>query len=98
MSLLSSTQQSYHKELGVWCLMLVLLVWVLDVSSDGWHERWRRTCMAQSLKQQVRNAIKAGDLELALELLKGLRNPEPPKQKRKSKLDQPYRLPFVIKE
>jgi hypothetical protein len=54
--------------------------------------------MAQSLKQQVRNAIKAGDLELALELLKGLRNPEPPKQKRKSKLDQPYRLPFVIKE
>jgi hypothetical protein len=54
--------------------------------------------MAQSLKQQVRNAIKSGELDLALELLKGLRNPEPVKPKKPSKLDQPYRLPFVYKD
>lgn len=51
--------------------------------------------MTQSLKQQVRAAIKRGDNELALELLKGLANPQPPKPKRVSKLDKPYYLPFV---
>jgi hypothetical protein len=35
--------------------------------------------MTQSLKQQVRAAIKRGDNELALELLKGLANPQSPK-------------------
>jgi hypothetical protein len=54
--------------------------------------------MAQSLKQQVRNAIKSGEIELALELLKGLRNPEPVKPRKPSKLDEPYRLPFVYKK
>ncbi len=54
--------------------------------------------MASSLKQQVRAAIKRGDTELALELLKGLCNPQPPKPKKPSKLDQPYYFPFVYKE
>jgi hypothetical protein len=51
--------------------------------------------MASSLKQQVRAAIKRGDTELALELLRGLENPKPPKPKKLSKLDQPYYFPFV---
>jgi hypothetical protein len=51
--------------------------------------------MAQSLKQQVRAAIKRGDTELALELLRGLENPKPKKPKKPSKLDQPYYFPFV---
>jgi len=69
--------------LGAWGIVPLSPLWV--------------ELMPQSLKQQVRNAIKSGDLELALELLKGLRNPEPSKPKKASKLDQPYRLPFVIK-
>lgn len=52
--------------------------------------------MAQSLKQQVRAAIKRGDTELALDLLRGLENPKPPKAKKPSKMDQPYRLPLLI--
>jgi hypothetical protein len=51
--------------------------------------------MASSLKQQVRAAIKSGDKELALKLLKSLENPKPPKPKKPSKLDQPYYFPFV---
>jgi hypothetical protein len=54
--------------------------------------------MAQSLKQQVRAAIKRGDTVVALELLKSLENPKPPKPKRVSKLDQPYYFPFVYKQ
>ena len=46
-----------------------------------------------SIKTQVRNAIKSGNTELALELLKQLENPRP---KRLSKEDQPYRLPWTI--
>ena len=46
--------------------------------------------MAQSLKQQVRAAIKRGDNELALELLKGLANPQPPSPQRVSYLNRPY--------
>ena len=51
--------------------------------------------MAQSLKQQIVAAIKSGDKELAIKLLKGLENPKPPKPKKPSKLDQPYYFPFV---
>jgi hypothetical protein len=51
--------------------------------------------MAQSLKQQVRAAIKRGDTVVALELLKSLENPKPPKPKKPSKLDKPYYFPFV---
>jgi hypothetical protein len=51
--------------------------------------------MTQSLKQQVRAAIKRGETDLALELLRGLENPKPPKVKKPSKLDQPYYFPFV---
>jgi hypothetical protein len=51
--------------------------------------------MTQSLKQQVRAAIKRGDNELALELLRGLENSKPPKPRKPSKLDQPYYFPFV---
>jgi hypothetical protein len=46
--------------------------------------------MTQSLKQQVRAAIKRGDNELALELLKGLANPQSPKPQRVSYLNRPY--------
>ena len=46
--------------------------------------------MAQSLKQQVRAAIKRGDTELALELLRGLENPKPPSLQRVSYLNRPY--------
>jgi len=46
--------------------------------------------MAQSLKQQVRAAIKRGDTEVAIELLKGLSNPQPPKPQRVSYLNRPY--------
>jgi hypothetical protein len=49
--------------------------------------------MASSLKQQVRAAIKRGETELALELLKGLENPKP---KKLSKMDMPYRSPFTL--
>ncbi len=51
--------------------------------------------MASSLKQQVRAAIKRGETELALQLLRGLENPKPIKPKKPSKLDQPYYFPFV---
>ena len=46
--------------------------------------------MGQSLKQQVRAAIKRGDTELALELLRGLENPKPPSPQRVSYLNRPY--------
>jgi hypothetical protein len=46
-----------------------------------------------SIKTQVKNAIKSGNTELALELLKQLENPKP---KKLSKMDRPYRLPFTI--
>jgi hypothetical protein len=46
--------------------------------------------MASSLKQQVRSAIKRGDTELALELLKSLENPKPPNPQRVSYLNRPY--------
>ena len=54
--------------------------------------------MTQSLKQQVRAAIKRGETDLALQLLRGLENPKPPKPKKPSKLDQPYYFPFVYKQ
>jgi hypothetical protein len=54
--------------------------------------------MTQSLKQQVRAAIKRGEIDLALQLLRGLENPKPPKPKKPSKLDQPYYFPFVYKQ
>jgi len=46
--------------------------------------------MAQSLKQQVRAAIKRGETDLALKLLKGLSNPKPPSPARVSQLNRPY--------
>jgi hypothetical protein len=46
--------------------------------------------MTQSLKQQVRAAIKRGDNELALQLLRGLENPKPPSPQRVSYLNRPY--------
>jgi hypothetical protein len=46
-----------------------------------------------SLKTLCKRAIIAGNTEQALELLKQLENPRP---KRLSKMDQPYRLPFLI--
>jgi hypothetical protein len=54
--------------------------------------------MTQSLKQQVKAAIKRGEIDLALQLLRGLENPKPPKPKKPSKLDQPYYFPFVYKQ
>ena len=46
--------------------------------------------MSQSLKQQVRAAIKRGDTVAALELLKSLENPKPPTLQRGSYLNRPY--------
>jgi hypothetical protein len=46
-----------------------------------------------SLKTLCKRAIISGDTEQALTLLKQLENPKP---KRLSKMDQPYRLPFLI--
>lgn len=46
-----------------------------------------------TIKTKCKRAIIAGDTEQALELLKQLENPKP---KRLSKMDQPYRLPFLI--
>ena len=46
-----------------------------------------------SPKTLCKRAILSGDIKLALELLKLLENPRP---KRLSKMDQPYRLPFLI--
>ena len=46
-----------------------------------------------SPKTLCKRAIISGNTELALELLKLLENPRP---KRLSKMDQPYRLPFLI--
>ena len=46
-----------------------------------------------SLKTLCKRAIIAGNIEQALALLKQLENPRP---KRLSKMDQPYRLPFLI--
>ena len=46
--------------------------------------------MSQSLKQQVRAAIKRGDTVVALELLKSLENPKPPTLQRVSYLNRPY--------
>jgi hypothetical protein len=46
-----------------------------------------------SLKTLCKSAILSGDTERALTLLKQLENPKP---KRVSKMDQPYRLPFLI--
>jgi hypothetical protein len=51
--------------------------------------------VAQSIKQQVIAAIKRGDKETALALVRGLQNPKPIKPKKPSKLDQPYYFPFV---
>jgi hypothetical protein len=46
-----------------------------------------------SLKTLCKYAIIAGNTTEALALLKQLENPKP---KRVSKMDQPYRLPFLI--
>jgi hypothetical protein len=46
--------------------------------------------MTQSLKQQVRAAIKRGEIDLALQLLRGLENPKPPSPQRVSYLNRPY--------
>jgi hypothetical protein len=46
-----------------------------------------------SIKTLCKHAIIAGDTTEALALLKQLENPRP---KRLSKMDQPYRLPFLI--
>lgn len=46
-----------------------------------------------SIKTLCKRAIVAGNTEQALELLKQLENPRP---KRLSKMNQPYRLPFLI--
>ena len=46
-----------------------------------------------SLKTLCKRAILTGDIAQALTLLKQLENPKP---KRLSKMDQPYRLPFII--
>ena len=46
-----------------------------------------------SLKTLCKRAIISGNTEQALALLKQLENPKP---KRLSKMDQPYRLPFLI--
>ena len=46
-----------------------------------------------SIKTLCKRAIISGDTKLALELLKQLQNPKP---KRLSKMDMPYRLPFLI--
>ncbi len=54
--------------------------------------------MAQSIKRQVMAAIKSGDKELALKLLRSLENPKPIKPKKPSSLDQPYRVSFVYKK
>jgi hypothetical protein len=54
--------------------------------------------MTQSLKQQVIAAIKRGDKEAALALVRGLNNPQPPKIIKPSGVDQPYRLSFVYKK
>jgi hypothetical protein len=40
MSLLPSTQESYHKMLGMWCLMLALPAWVLEVSCALWQSKF----------------------------------------------------------
>jgi hypothetical protein len=48
-----------------------------------------------SIKTQVKNAIKSGNTELALELLKQLENPKP---KQVSKLDKPYYFPFAYQK
>ena len=46
-----------------------------------------------SIKTLCKRAIISGDIAQALTLLKQLENPKP---KRLSKMDQPYRLPFLI--
>jgi hypothetical protein len=51
-----------------------------------------------SLKTQCRQAIKAGNTELALEMLKGLENPKPIKLKKPSPLDKPYYCSFIYKK
>lgn len=43
-----------------------------------------------TIKQQVRAAIKRGETALALELLKQLSNPTPPKLQKVSYLNRPY--------
>jgi Flp pilus assembly protein TadD len=49
--------------------------------------------MIMTIKQEIRAAIKNGDNKTALKLLSKLQEPRP---KKPSKLDQPYRLPFLI--
>lgn len=46
-----------------------------------------------SIKTLCKRAILSGDTNEALKLLKLLENPKP---KRLSKMDMPYRLPFLI--
>ncbi len=54
--------------------------------------------VAQSIKQQIIAAIKRGDKELAIKLVRGLSNPQPPKVIKPTGVDQPYRISFVYKD
>jgi hypothetical protein len=46
-----------------------------------------------TIKQQIREALREGDNQMVLKLLKRLEEPKP---KKLSKLDQPYQMPFTI--